>query len=514
MQKIRRYFADSSKKLQLETDNDLVLHVIGKDQAFLSIFDSKKARGACCIFEKTNLKVGMESCSKQLLALGIELTELEYKLLAPRELQKEIQSHLTKHNISIQKKVDLMSSNWELYFYPSSGRIRLSELEQEPRPEQTPNRSARTSLNNGSEARGATPSPAKVTQVKASSRAAAPKMKQGKQKVFIVDDSKTMRTILRKILEADPKLEIMGEAETPSAALKFLADHTPDVMTLDINMPEMSGVELLKKVLAQKFIPTIVISSLSINDGNQVLTAFEVGAVDYIQKPAANEIAVMAPLIQEKVYGASQARRQQHSVTKSSRTISSAVDLSKFIAIGASTGGTEAIKAVFLNFPADIPPIAVVQHIPPYFSTAFAKRLNDLCEFEVLEAKDGDEMKPGRALIAPGGLHMEVVKRSGRLYASITDAPPVNRFRPSVDVLFKSVAQVLGEKAIGILLTGMGDDGARGLLQMRQAGANTIAQDEESCVVYGMPRAAAEMNAACEVLSLDTIPERILKLAG
>lgn len=335
-----------------------------------------------------------------------------------------------------------------------------------------------------------------------------------KSKVLIVDDSKTMRTLLRKIIEGSKDLEVVAEAELPSQVEDLIAKHQPDVMTLDINMPEMSGVQLLKKILAYRFIPTVMISALTVNDGEEVLKALELGAVDYIHKPEASELQQMTIVIQEKVLNAARIRRAHFgdklaragASTGSVQIVSGgSFSVMGLIAIGASTGGTEAIKTIFTSFPKDIPPIVVVQHIPPYFSTAFAKRLNEICRFEVREAEDGDEVKAGRALIAPGGLQMEICRDRGKLIARVFDGEPVNRFKPSVDVLFKSVAKVMGRQATGVLLTGMGADGAKGLLDMKNAGSFTIAQNEESCVVYGMPRAAVELGAASSVEPLEQI---------
>ena len=330
-------------------------------------------------------------------------------------------------------------------------------------------------------------------------------------KVFIVDDSATIRRLLRKIFDACPDLEVVGEAERPSQVEALLDTLQPDVMTLDINMPEMSGVELLKNTLKRRFIPTVMISSLNIDEGKEVLDALELGAVDYIHKPSANELAALTPIIHEKILAAAKVRRKNAGSRANASRPAPSISGKSFaqtsvLAVGASTGGTEAIKRIFLALPREIPPIVVVQHIPPYFSTAFANRLNEVCKFEVREAKDGDTLKPGLALIAPGGMHLEVIREGKDLIARVFDGEPVNRFKPAVDVLFNSVAKSVGRRAAGVLLTGMGADGAKGLLAMKNAGAFTICQDEESCVVFGMPRAAIEMGAACLVSPLDGIP--------
>ncbi len=330
-------------------------------------------------------------------------------------------------------------------------------------------------------------------------------------KVLIVDDSKAMRLVLRKMLESETLIKVIGEAERPSEALKFLEGPIkPDVITLDIQMPEMSGVELFKVIHARYAIPSVMVSSIGLNQGHEVMDALEAGAFDYFQKPEMSEVAQRGRALQEMLLLAAASQRQQKRQGRDREVsgLSKVAGLSgsgDLIAIGASTGGTEAIRRLFERLPAAIPPIVVVQHIPPYFSAAFADRLNRLFSFEVREARDGDEVKRGVVLIAPGGLHMTVERKDGRLYARVQDGATVNRFKPSVDVLFHSVAKVLGEKATGIILTGMGEDGAKGLLEMKRMGARTIGQDEGSCVVYGMPRAAAELGAVAEVAPLDEI---------
>ena len=331
-------------------------------------------------------------------------------------------------------------------------------------------------------------------------------------KVLIVDDSKSMRLVLRKMLESEKQIKVIGEAEKPSEALKFLEGPIkPDVITLDIQMPEMSGVELFKVIHARFAIPSVMVSSIGLNQGHEVMDALEAGAFDYFQKPEMSEVAQRGRALQEMLLLAAARGRLQKKQNRDRRDVSGLTKVSgltgsgELIAIGASTGGTEAIRRLFERLPAEIPPIVVVQHIPPYFSAAFADRLNRLFPFEVREARDGDEVKRGVVLIAPGGLHMTVERKDGRLFARVQDGATVNRFKPSVDVLFHSVAKVLADKATGIILTGMGEDGAKGLLEMKRMGARTIGQDEGSCVVYGMPRAAAELGAVAEVAPLDEI---------
>lgn len=364
-----------------------------------------------------------------------------------------------------------------IYFYPQEGRLRVSLLE---------NESSRNSQQ----------------EVKVSV----------KKKVLIIDDSKTMREILKNIFQSD-ELEVVGMAESAEKAFPLIKSLRPDVITLDINMPEMDGVTFLEKYLPIYPIPTVMISSINIQESNLVMRALELGAVDYLQKPTLEEIKAHGDFMREKVLTASSIKvRRDHHIQKSHIPLFSQEDVQgRFLAIGASTGGTEAIKEVLLKLPENIPPTLIVQHIPAVFSTAFAKRLDELCPFEVIEGKDGDEVKPGRVIIAPGGLQMELVRRNSKYFVRVYDGERVNRHKPSVDVLFNSVALHLGAKAIGVILTGMGNDGAQGLLKMKKAGSPTIAQDEQSSVVYGMPRIAAEIGAADIISPLQKIHLEITK---
>lgn len=372
-----------------------------------------------------------------------------------------------------------------IYFYTDTGRLRVSLIDKV------------TNLNQ----------PTVTTAAK--KELPIPK---SRKKVLIIDDSKTMREILKKIFEGDD-LEVVGLAASAREALPLIKGLSPDVITLDIHMPEKNGVEFLEEYLPQYPIPTVMISSLNIHESDLVMRALEIGAVDYLQKPTLEEIKSQSAVMKEKVLIAASIKvKKEKFLTRSQ--VTSFLDSNihdRFIAIGASTGGTEAIKEVLLKLPENIPPILIVQHIPPVFSTAFAKRLNELCPFEVIEGRDGDEVKPGRVIVAPGGMQMEVVKRGGRYYTHVFDGERVNRHKPSVDVLFRSVAQVLGSKATGIILTGMGADGAEGLLRMKKAGSFTIAQDESSSVVYGMPKMAKEMGAVDLVCPLQKVSEELIK---
>ena len=335
-----------------------------------------------------------------------------------------------------------------------------------------------------------------------------------KKRVLIVDDSKTIRDLLCRIIQQDPHLEVVGQAEDPLKAELLLHKVKPDVITLDVHMPIMTGVQWLRKLLPKYPIPVVMITSLGFQEGNEVFQALELGAVDYIQKPALNEINSVSPIIREKIHNAADAKVRVGASNLASRPVFSEISYRKnlVIALGASTGGTEALKEVLIRMPKDIPPIVIVQHIPPVFSTAFSKRLNELCPFEVKEAEDGDAVHENRVLIAPGGKQMKIVKKTSGLFVQVNDDAPMNRHKPSVDYLFNSVAELIGGSAIGAILTGMGADGAAGLLRMKESGALTLSQDEASCVVYGMPKAAWEMKGSMQQVSLENIAAEITRL--
>jgi two-component system chemotaxis response regulator CheB len=336
-----------------------------------------------------------------------------------------------------------------------------------------------------------------------------------KIKVLVVDDSKTIRNILAMIFQQDSQFEVCGMAELPSQVEGLIASTKPDVITLDIHMPEMDGVTLLKKIAPKYQIPCVMISSISMAEGPLVLEALENGAVDYIQKPEMSELETVIPIILEKVKVAAQSRKIKQSQVKPIKELSKTcniANLKSLVVIGASTGGTEAIRALLTAMPRQIPPTLIVQHIPAVFSLAFANRMNDLCKFEVKEAEDGDELRENRVLIAPGGKQMRLVHKNNRTYVEVNDDAPVNRFKPSVDYLFDSVAKNIFCHTVAVLLTGMGKDGSRGLLNLKNKFALTIAQDEKSCVVFGMPREAIEIGAVDYVESIDTMADKICAL--
>ncbi len=337
-------------------------------------------------------------------------------------------------------------------------------------------------------------------------------------KVLIVDDSAMVRKVLTKELSKDPEIEVVGTAPDPYIGRNKIVFLQPDVLILDIEMPKMDGLTFLEKLMKYYPMPVIIVSSLAKEGCDVALKALELGAVEVIAKPgAAYTVQDLSEQLIEKVKAAAEIKRFERLVHKResqiTRTGKNLVfkTTNKIVAIGASTGGTEAIKEILTGLPVEIPPVLVVQHMPEHFTRAFAERLNSLCKFEVKEAEDGELASPGKVLIAPGNRHM-VLKRSGaQFYVEIKNGPLVYHQRPSVEVLFSSVAQSAGSNAIGALLTGMGKDGANGLLEMKNAGAFTIAQDEESSVVYGMPKEAAEIGAAANIVSLQDIPNIIMK---
>lgn len=339
---------------------------------------------------------------------------------------------------------------------------------------------------------------------------------QKKLRVLVVDDSKTIRDLLTKVFSQDPQFEVVGEAEDPLKAEYLLPIVKPDVITLDVHMPRMTGVQWLKTLIPKYKLPVVMITSLELKDGNEVFEALELGAVDYIQKPSLSDLSSFTPVMKEKVLNAAKAKVRVPSATTKkfvpSSLGSAPFDPNLVIAIGSSTGGTEALREVLTMLPDQIPPMVIVQHIPPVFSKAFADRMNSLCSFEVKEAESGDAIHSNRVLIAPGGKQMKIVKRASGLFVEINDDPPVNRHKPSVDYLFNSVADLIGKKSIGVILTGMGGDGAKGLLKMKEKGAYTFSQDEASCVVYGMPKVAWEMGGSLMQVPLDEVSSKLYEM--
>jgi two-component system chemotaxis response regulator CheB len=338
-------------------------------------------------------------------------------------------------------------------------------------------------------------------------------------KVLIVDDSAVVRSIFTKELSYDSEIEVAGTAPDPYVARDLIVKLKPDVITLDIEMPRMDGLTFLRKLMKHHPIPTIVVSSLTSKGSNLALEALNEGAVDVMCKPgAAYTVGDMALTLTEKIKAAAKVNLKDtvhkniSADSNSKKKLSLSKTTNKVVAIGASTGGTKAIQSILISMPVNAPGIVVVQHMPERFTKSFADRLDTICDIQVKEAEDSDRVIPGRALIAPGNMHM-LLKRSGdTYYVEIKNGPLVKRQRPAVEVLFNSVAKYAGNNAIGVILTGMGSDGSTGLLKMKESGAQTLAQDEKSSVVFGMPREAIKLGAANKTVSLDDMPREILNL--
>lgn len=339
-------------------------------------------------------------------------------------------------------------------------------------------------------------------------------------KVLVVDDSALMRQLLSEILSSAPDIEVVGQASDPYRAREKILELEPDVLTLDVEMPRMDGLTFLDKLMRGRPMPVVMVSSLTEKGCATTIQALELGAVDFITKPRIDLSDGMVEIgaeILEKVRRAARARVTRR-VTKPTPQLPAhaatadalATSTHKIIAIGASTGGTQALSEMIPQMPADSPGIVTVLHMPASFTKAFADRLNETSQMEVREAADGDTVLPGKVLIAPGDFHMTVTRSGARYKVAINHDAPVNQFRPSVDVLFHSCARYVASNAVGVILTGMGNDGAEGLLAMRRAGAATFAQNEETCVVFGMPKQAIQLGAAEHIVSLDKMASSVL----
>jgi len=339
-------------------------------------------------------------------------------------------------------------------------------------------------------------------------------------KVLCVDDSALIRDLLSEIINSQPDMEVVAVAPDPLVARDLIKQHNPDVLTLDVEMPRMDGLDFLERLMRLRPMPVLMVSSLTQAGSEVTLRALELGALDFLAKPSMGIRSGMmdyGELIAEKIRAAARSRPRQvrQKDRPAPQTLKAPlVSSEKLLIIGASTGGTEAIRNVLEPLPSNAPAILITQHMPGGFTRSFAERLDKLCQIRVKEAHDGERVLPGHAYIAPGDQHLKLARSGANYVVRLDSGPPVNRHRPSVDVLFESAAQQAGRNAIGVLLTGMGKDGAAGLLTMRNAGSATVAQDEDSCVVFGMPREAIALGAADEVLPLDAIAPRLLKLVA
>lgn len=438
-------------------------------------------------------EIAIVNLMRQLKKLGCDRRDLEAKILGGARVVEEIklrnfdigtrntdvaQETLERYRIPIVARNVGGTSGRKVRFYTNNGLVRFSMV---------------------SETHMASPSNSPI-------------------KVLIVDDSKPVRMLLRRMIEEDKQFTVMAEAADAQEAGRIMAANEPDVITLDIRMPGMDGITFLGQYMRVKPIPTVMISSLNPLESAEVFRALELGAFDYIQKPSLADFADRASGVRNILAQAAQSRQKMVAQSPGSQVVvretlqlSDAQIHGSIIAIGASTGGTEAIRCVLERLPARIPPIVIVQHIPNAFSRPFAERLNQLCAMRVVEAEQGQLLEAGTAYIAPGDRHFIINNCAGVLRVHLTDEPPVNRFRPSVDVMFRSVAAIPGRRIVAAILTGMGSDGAYGLLDLKNRGAHTIAQNESSSIVDGMPRVARELGAAKEVAALDLISQRILR---
>ncbi len=345
-------------------------------------------------------------------------------------------------------------------------------------------------------------------------------------RVLIVDDSAVVRQVLKELLADDPGISVMGVAANPFIAAEKIAEELPDVIVLDIEMPRMDGLTFLQKLMNQHPVPVIICSSL-VSDGCETsMRALELGAVDIISKPQVGTkqffeesrvricdvVKAAAKAKLHKPVDVAKLKKNSADVILQRSNLASVKTTEKVIVVGASTGGTEALRVFLSDLPIDCPAVVIVQHMPEIFTASFARRLNELCRVSVKEAENGDTLLRGQALIAPGNRHLLVKSSGARYFVEVRDGPLVSRHRPSVDVLFRSSARYLGKNAVGVIMTGMGDDGAKGLLELKEAGASTIAQDEKTSVVFGMPFEAIKLGAADQILPLDRIAREVLHL--
>lgn len=349
-----------------------------------------------------------------------------------------------------------------------------------------------------------------------------------KIKVLCVDDSALIRSLMTEIINSQPDMEVCATAPDPLVARELIKQHNPDVLTLDVEIPRMDGLDFLEKLMRLRPMPVVMVSSLTERGSEITLHALELGAVDFVTKPRVgirDGMLEYADKLADKIRAASRARVRQAAPRKPAAAAHAEgaapagaapllnnrlISTEKLLIVGASTGGTEAIREVLQPLPPDAPAVLIAQHMPSGFTKSFAERLDGLCRISVKEAEHGERVLPGHAYIAPGHAHLKLARSGANYVAHLSDEPPVNRHRPSVDVLFASAAQHAGKNALGVILTGMGRDGAAGLLEMRRAGAYTFAQDEASCIVFGMPREAIALGATDEVVSIADMSRRVM----
>ncbi len=343
-----------------------------------------------------------------------------------------------------------------------------------------------------------------------------------KIKVLVIDDSALIRSLLTEIINSQPDMQVVGAAPDPLIARDMIKQLNPDVLTLDVEMPKMDGLDFLERLMRLRPMPVLMVSTLTERGSEITLRALELGATDFVTKPKmgiSDGMREYTDIIADKIRAASQARISQavpkNYAASSTQTLGALRDplisSEKLIIIGASTGGTEAIKSFLTQMPSDCPGILITQHMPAGFTKSFANRLNSICKISVAEARGGERVLPGHAFIAPGDQHLKLARSGANYVTELFDGPLVSRHKPSVDVLFESAAQAAGKNAIGVIMTGMGKDGAQGMLLMRNAGAYNFAQSEESCVVYGMPKEAVAHGAVHETIHLNDLPEAVLR---
>ena len=346
-----------------------------------------------------------------------------------------------------------------------------------------------------------------------------------KTRVVVVDDSALVRSLLTEIINRQSDMQCVGAAADPFVAREMIRELNPDVITLDVEMPRMDGIDFLSKLMRLRPMPVVMVSTLTERGAEVTLRALELGAIDFVAKPrigVADGLRLLAEEITAKVRIAAQAKLQRPAASAAGAQVAASsrpsppstvgrLSTEKIIFIGASTGGTEATKDLLINLPADCPAVMITQHMPPGFTRTYAKRLDGLCRISVCEASDGERVLPGHAYIAPGGLHLSVERSGANYIARVRDSEAVNRHKPSVEVLFLSAARVVGPNALGVMLTGMGADGAQAMKVLRDAGSWNVAQDEASCVVFGMPKEAISAGAVHEVLPLAAIAPRLIE---